>query len=159
MYILTDQWGDESRPVSEGIEEELAAYVDAWTPQQPGIILERVPGEDSAQDSNHAPTAVGAAWLRTFTSEAPGAGFVSDDYPEVAVALRPEVAGHGRGTALMQEMLRVAREEGFPGVSLAVDVGNDRARHVYRKLGYVDSTINGGYDTSGSCHVMVYRFD
>ena len=51
MYILTDQWGDESRPVSEGIDEELAAYVDAWTPQQPGVILERVPGDDSAEDS------------------------------------------------------------------------------------------------------------
>lgn len=167
MYILTDQWGDESRPVSEGIDEELAAYVDAWTPQQPGVILERVPGDDSAEDSapdsaadsGDVPTAVGAAWLRTFTSEAPGAGFVSDDYPEVAIALHPEDSGHGRGTALMQEMLRVACEEGFPGVSLAVDVGNDRARHVYRKLGYVDSTVNGGYDPSGSCHVMVYRFD
>jgi GNAT superfamily N-acetyltransferase len=155
MYILTDQWGDESRPVSEGIDEELAAYVDAWTPDQPGVILEQLPGQSSGGDA----TAVGAAWLRTFTSDAPGAGYVSDEFPEVAIALRPEVSGHGRGTALMQEMLRVARAEGFPGVSLAVDVGNDRARHVYSKIGYVDSAVNGGFDPSGRCHVMVYRFE
>ncbi|MDN5682797.1 GNAT family N-acetyltransferase [Corynebacterium glyciniphilum] len=151
LYILTDQWGDEEQPVSEGIDEELEAYVDRWTPDQPAVILDDL--------SSGTPTPVGGAWLRSFTSEAPGAGFVSDDIPEVAIALRPEFSGRGRGTALMSEMLETARAAGFPGVSLAVDLGNDRARHVYAKLGFVDSTVNGGLDPSGHCHVMVHRFD
>lgn len=151
LYILTDQWGDESRPVSDGIDDELEAYVERWTPDQPAVILEDVGGP--------TPTPVGGAWLRTFTAEDPGAGFVSDDIPEVAIALRPEYAGHGRGTELMSQMLDTARAAGFPAVSLAVDLGNDRARHVYAKLGFVDSEVNGGLDPSGQCHVMVHRFD
>ncbi|MCJ7859106.1 GNAT family N-acetyltransferase [Corynebacterium kalidii] len=151
LYILTDQWGDEDRPVSDGIEEELAAYVGKWTPEQPGIILE--------DTGTATPTPVGGAWLRTFTADDPGAGFVADGIPEVAVAIRPDYSGHGRGTALMSEMLETARAAGFPAVSLAVDLGNDRARHVYAKLGFVDSTANGGLDPSGHCHVMVRYFD
>lgn len=151
LYILTDQWGDEDRPVSDGIGEELEAYVDRWTPEQPGVILEDV--------GSGTPTPVGGAWLRTFTADDPGAGFVADDIPEVAIAIRPGYSGHGRGTALMSEMLTTARAAGFPAVSLAVDIGNDRARHVYSKLGFVDSPVNGGLDPSGQCHVMVHYLD
>ncbi|MDN5581015.1 MULTISPECIES: GNAT family N-acetyltransferase [unclassified Corynebacterium] len=151
LYILTDQWGDESQPVSDGIEAEIEAYVDGWTPEQGGVILETDTGPDAG-------TPVGGAWLRTFTADDPGAGYVADEFPEVAIAVRPEYSGHGRGTALMAELLRVARQAGYPGVSLAVDLGNDRARHVYAKLGYVDSEVNGGLDPSGRCHVMLHRF-
>lgn len=150
LYILTDQWGDTSRPVSEGVEDEIELYVNRWTADQPGVILEDV--------TEGNPTPVGGAWLRTFTSGEPGAGFVADGIPEVAIAVLPGYVGHGRGTALMTEILDVARGAGFPAVSLAVDLGNDRARHVYSKLGYVDATANGGLDPSGRCHVMVHEF-
>lgn len=146
LYILTDQWGDTSRPVSEGIEDELELYVNRWTPDQPGVILEAV------TDSGTLP--VGGAWLRMFTADDPGAGFVADGIPEVDIAVHPDYAGHGRGTALMAQITDVARHAGFPGVCLAVDVGNDRARHVYSKLGYGDR----GLDPSGRCHVMLHEF-
>ncbi|MGV0870365.1 N-acetyltransferase family protein [Corynebacterium kalidii] len=159
LYILTDQWGEEDRPVSDGIDEELDAYVGNWTPDQPGVILEALGTTGATGTAGATPTPVGGAWLRTFTADDPGAGFVADGIPEVAIAIRPDYSGHGRGTALMSEMLETARTAGFPAVSLAVDLGNDRARHVYAKLGFVDSTANGGLDPSGHCHVMVRYFD
>jgi hypothetical protein len=128
LYILTDQWGDEDRPVSDGIGEELEAYVDRWTPEQPGVILEDV--------GSGTPTPVGGAWLRTFTADDPGAGFVADDIPEVAIAIRP---GYFRPRAWHRPDVRDARDgpgRGLPrGVPRRGHRQTDRARHGYSKAG------------------------
>ena len=42
----------------------------------------------------------------------------------------------GLGTALMQELIAAARDRGISQVELAFIEGNDRARHLYEKLGF-----------------------
>lgn len=142
MFHETDTWGDPDREESEHYQDDLVRYVDMWSPDQGGIIA-----VDSGEN-------VGAAWLRFFSADEPGSGFISSEIPEVAIALRPTATGHGLGRALLREALLLARDRGDSAVSLAVDFGNDRARHVYEKLGFTDH----GIDRDEQCHVMIYKF-
>lgn len=79
---------------------------------------------------------VGAAWLRRFTHEAPGYGFVADGIPEVALALRPGAVGRRLSQTLLAGLIQHARHLGYPGVSLAVHDDNPRAAKAYVKAGF-----------------------
>ena len=141
MFRETDTWG-EDRDVSESFTEDVKLYVDAWSPEQGGVILE----EDGEP--------IGASWLRNSTEEKHASGFISSEIPELAIALARGKTGGGLGKKLLMEAVSVARDKGKPGVSLAVDLGNDRAYHVYEKQGFVDQGLN----EKGTCHVMLYDF-
>lgn len=84
-------------------------------------------------------------------------------YPEVrsvlpglaeinALEARPQ--GEGIGTALILAAEQEARMRSMPMAGLAVDVTNDRARHLYERLGYamwahghvIDRWTQRGYD-------------
>lgn len=77
----------------------------------------------------------GAAWLRLFTGDQRGYGWVDDRIPELSIALLPEFRGQGLGTALMEATLSAAREI-YPAVSLSVTKGNP-AEKLYRRFGFV----------------------
>jgi GNAT superfamily N-acetyltransferase/8-oxo-dGTP pyrophosphatase MutT (NUDIX family) len=103
----------------------LARYVQEW-PQHGDLGFAALkPG--SAQP-------VGAAWLRPFSSENPGYGFIDSATPELSVALLPQVRGQGLGTHLLSRLLEAAREQ-YPAVSLSVSIGNP-AEALYRRLGF-----------------------
>lgn len=142
MFRETDTWGEPGREVSEHFQDDLVRYVDMWTPDQGGII------------ANYEGAPAGAAWLRDFTEEEPGAGYISDDIPELAIALRPEMTGLGLGRYLLGATLDHARASGHHSVSLAVDYGNDRARRMYSRFGFADH----GLAPHEGCYVMIYRF-
>lgn len=97
---------------------------------------------------------VGAAWLRTFTADARGWGYVADEYPEVAIALRPGAVGRRLSTKLISGLLDNARELGYPGVSLSVEDGNNRARKSYVNMGFVRI----GRSHAPDHDVMLYKF-
>ena len=75
---------------------------------------------------------VGAAWVRNFTSDDPGYGFVDDDAPELAIAVLADRRGTGIGTSLLESLLSE-----LDRVSLSVDRRNP-ARRLYERVGFVE---------------------
>lgn len=145
MNHLTETWGDEDAAQEQDFSESDRHYVGKWTPDQGGVIVVQA-GEP-----------IGAAWLRTFTSEDPGTGFVEEKYPEVAIALAPGYTGGGLGRRLLTAALDQARDDGRPGVSLCVEKGNDRAQALYEKLGFRYVTTR---ESEGSTYtVMVHTYE
>ena len=129
------QWrGGHRAPIEEVMARpELAMIIADWgRPDDSGFV---------ALDEDGEP--IGAAWYRTFPAHHHAYGFVDESVPEVAVALRRDKRGHGVGTALLQALLKLARAAGFSQLSLSVEEANERARHVYAKLGFrvVSTTV------------------
>ena len=109
----------------------LARYVAGWPRAgDAGVIAE-------------AGTPVGAAWWRRFPPADPGYGFVDEDTPEISIGVRPEHRGQGVGTALLTALVRRARAEDVPALSLSVEPDNP-AVALYRRLGFGDVRTSGG---------------
>ncbi|WP_295644979.1 GNAT family N-acetyltransferase [uncultured Corynebacterium sp.] len=143
MFREAETFGESDRDLPEGFDDDNHRYVDLWTEDQGGIVIQKE-GQD-----------IGAAWFRKCTDEEHCSGYVQADVPEVALALAPGHPGGGLGTLLMERAMLLAKVSGAPGISLAVDFGNDRAEHVYERIGYEHL----GLAESGDCKVMYYRFD
>jgi ribosomal protein S18 acetylase RimI-like enzyme len=88
----------------------LSRYVDNWG--RPG---------DLALIAHETGNRVGAAWLRVFSPEEPGYGFVDDTTPELSIAVVPSRRRHGLGHELMDGLLAAARSAGHDAVSLSVE--------------------------------------
>jgi ribosomal protein S18 acetylase RimI-like enzyme len=88
----------------------LTRYVDNWG--RPG---------DVAVMSTETGHRVGAAWLRLFSEDAPGYGFVDERTPELTIAVVPSRRRHGLGQELLDALLVRAREQGHSAVSLSVE--------------------------------------
>jgi len=96
---------------------ELARYFEGWgRPGDLGVIAD---GE------------VGAAWVRLFTKNDHGYGFVGPHVPELAIGVTRGARGRGVGTALLKDLLsRVGP------VSLSVETDNPAVR-LYERFGFV----------------------
>ena len=84
-----------------------------------------------AEDSLGGP--LGFVWLKTerdYFVDMP-VGHIID------IAVAKEGEGRGIGRALMAAAERWAEDAGYPWLTLNVFEGNDRARRLYEKLGYV----------------------
>lgn len=82
-----------------------------------------------------AGSAIGAAWVRLFTSDAPGYGYISDETPELSIAVSPAYRGQGVGT-LLTDQLFTAVAQAYKAVSLSVWPENPAYR-LYQRLGFV----------------------
>lgn len=89
----------------------------------------------------------GAVWARLFPAEAKGYGFISEEIPELAIAVAPEFRGRGAGTRLLEELIKTARRLKFPALSLSVDRRNPAFR-LYERLGFTDAGISKESDSS-----------
>lgn len=105
---------------------EISRYVEDWG-KPDDIALLAVEMESGKS--------VGAAWLRLFTGEHKGYGYVDDATPELTIAVLPHHRGKGVGEKLMNELLLAARAH-YTAVSLSVSIGNPAARF-YQRLGFV----------------------
>lgn len=123
-------------------EPNLRKYYDGWGRRGDFALLAK----------NDDDQAMGAVWYRIFDSKNKGYGFVDEDIPELGIAVSEEYRGKGVGTALMQNVIKRAREEGYTGISLSVDLENRGAIELYEKLGFQD------YETVGTSKTMVYRY-
>ncbi len=75
---------------------------------------------------------VGAVWTRIMDDY----GHVADDTPSLAMSLYREYRNRGIGTALLERMLELLRNDGYKQVSLSVQKENYAVR-MYRKVGFV----------------------
>ena len=104
---------------------EIARYVEGWG--RPGdlgfLAYEASPG-----------TEVGAVWMRCFTAEHPGYGFVGPTVPELGMAVLPDHREKGIGSALLHRLLEEASAS-YSAVSLSVSAGNP-ARRLYERSGF-----------------------
>jgi len=84
---------------------------------------------------------VGAIWARLFSKDEPGYGFIDENTPELAMAVRAENRSQGIGKLLMEKMIQKLKEESYKQVSLSVDKQN-YASDFYLKCGFevVEST-------------------
>lgn len=105
-------------------DRALARYIDGWPrPSDLGVLAEAAGGP------------IGAAWLRVFTADDPGYGYIADDVPELSMAVAPAWRGRGIGRALLQEIGDRARSAGHRAISLSVERANF-AHRLYISEGY-----------------------
>jgi ribosomal protein S18 acetylase RimI-like enzyme len=103
---------------------ELAHYVAGWgRPGDLGCLAVDAEG-----------LLVGAAWLRRFSADDPGYGFMDDATPELAMAVMPAWRGQGVGSRLLAALLDAAAGR-YATVSLNVQTDNPAVR-LYRRLGF-----------------------
>ncbi len=100
---------------------------------------------------------VGAAWVRCFPKSDRGYGYVSEEIPELAIAVLPAYRGQGIGTQLLQVLLKQVNQS-YSGMSLSVRSGNP-AIALYTRLGFQPvaqtEVVNR---TGGTSFTMVHYF-
>ncbi len=112
-------------------------YLDGWgRPGDAGVVAVAADGQR-----------LGAAWYRLFPPEVPGWGFVAADVPELSIGVTVGARGTGIGSALLDALMTLAREQGYRAVSLSVDRQNP-ARRLYERKGFRDAGISDPTDTS-----------
>jgi GNAT superfamily N-acetyltransferase len=135
MLVEAVNWNpDRPRREADDVlaDPALARYVVGWPrPGDLGVI---------AVDPLDRP--IGACWLRSFSSDEPGYGFVAADVPEIGLAVSPAWRRRGVGRALLRELVEIARRTGIRRLSLAVESGN-RARELYLSEGFVVHAADG----------------
>jgi GNAT superfamily N-acetyltransferase len=109
-------------------EIPLTRYVDNWGRAGDVALM--------AMETGHR---IGAAWLRIFTADAPGYGFVDERTPELTISVVPSRRRHGVGQELLEALLVRAREEGHKAVSLSVEADSPAVafytRHGFEEVG------------------------
>jgi ribosomal protein S18 acetylase RimI-like enzyme len=106
--------------------------------------------------SNDLP--IGAAWLRLWLGEDKGFGYVSDDIPELGLAVSPDYRSGGIGTQLLTQILDMAREK-FLAVSLSVRSDNPVIR-LYTRSGFVKVPGSDHPNRANSTSfTMLHRFE
>ncbi len=104
-------------------EPDIACYVQGWgRPGDWGLL---------ALDEDRP---VGAIWLRLWSGDEIGYGYVSPVIPEFSIALQPEYRNKGLGTRMIKTVISMAQER-YTGLSLSV-VESSPARLLYERLGF-----------------------
>lgn len=122
-------------PFSRDILEEpfMKKYVEDWgRAGDLGYIAVNAAGKPA-----------GSITIRYFDEGNKGFGYVSDDIPELGMALIPESRGQGLGTALMKELFRGMKERGIHKVSLSVAPENAAAMKLYERFGFQEAGMCG----------------
>ena len=126
MLVEAVNWWPERQLSEEDVvtNPDLAHYIDGWPrPNDIGVVAEA-----NGQS-------IGAAWLRYYTHEDPGYGYVGDDIPELTMAVVASWRSRGVGRALVQQLADEARSVGIRSISLSVERANF-AHQLYTSEGY-----------------------
>jgi RsiW-degrading membrane proteinase PrsW (M82 family)/GNAT superfamily N-acetyltransferase len=90
---------------------------------------------------------VGAAWARFLTQSDSGYGYVNDAIPEITLAVAVNARHRGIGQQLLAGLVESAQDLALDGLSLSVEDGNDHARRLYEKSGFLAVGRNGNSNT------------
>ena len=85
---------------------------------------------------------LGAAWYRTYTEASHGYGFVSEDVPELSIAVVVSRRHEGIGRRLLVDLITASVAQGHPALSLSVN-GDNPARGLYESVGFVPVEKHG----------------
>lgn len=100
---------------------------------------------------------IGAAWLRLFSSDNRGFGYIDEGIPELAIAVSPAYRGKGIGTKLLTQIIEVAGNI-YPAISLSVRDHNP-AIDLYQRLGFVKIENREFVNRTGGISLnMIYRY-
>ena len=125
---------DKPTPTADEVlaDPRYAMYLAGWPrPGDFGLIAE--------QDGP-----LGAAWYRTYTAASHGYGFISEDVPELSVAVIASRRREGIGRQLLVNLIDASVAQGYAALSLSVNDGNP-ARRLYESLGFVDVERRGSW--------------
>ncbi len=133
MLVAAYNWNPQKQQPAEHwrAQPEFAKYLDGWKRHDDYGFVVEVDSEP-----------IGAVWMRRFSAEAPGYGYVDDDTPELSMAVLDGFRGRGVGRVLLQAAIDASDD----GVSLSVEDGN-RARALYEAHGFVAVGRVGGSTT------------
>lgn len=123
------------KPFSRDILEEpfMKKYVENWgRTGDLGYLAVNAEGKP-----------VGSIHIRYFDEGNKGFGYVSDNIPELGMALLPEYRGQGLGTALMKELFKGMKARGIEKVSLSVAPENEPAIRLYERFGFQEVGMCG----------------
>jgi GNAT superfamily N-acetyltransferase len=123
-------------------EPDLIHYVAGW-PQDSDIGV-------IAEDPDSNP--VGAVWLRYFSEDDPGYGYVRADVPELSIGVLDVWRRRGVGRALIRSVASRARRRGATMLSLSVERANPAAQ-LYLSEGW--RVVENGRDSD----TMVLELD
>ena len=87
---------------------------------------------------------VGAAWYRTYTDAVHGYGFISEDVPELSIAVIASRRHEGIGRRLLEGLIQASVAQGYTALSLSVNDGNP-ARRLYELVGFVYVEKHGSW--------------
>jgi GNAT superfamily N-acetyltransferase len=126
MLVEAVNWAGDRRVDRDAVmaRPDLFHYVANWPAD--GEIGQVAEAEDYA---------IGACWLRYFTSDDPGYGYVSDDVPELGLAVAAGWRGQSVGRLLLRKTADAAARAGITRISLSVERAN-RAHRLYESEGY-----------------------
>ncbi len=106
---------------------ELSKYVEGWKKKDDiGLIVYEIKSSKP----------VGAVWIRIFSEENRGYGFISEEIPELSIAVIREYRGKGLGTLLLKNLFKIIKGK-YQSVSLSVSKIN-HAIKLYKRLGFYE---------------------
>lgn len=70
---------------------------------------------------------------------------VLDEGQITNVAVRPEDQGNGIGQRMLEELLRIGKNEGLQQYTLEVRKSNEKARRLYERLGFSEEGIRKNF--------------
>jgi ribosomal protein S18 acetylase RimI-like enzyme len=124
--FLWEMLAEAARETSRAVAQTpaTARYVEGWGRDGDlGFVAE---ADDGAS--------MGAAWLRRLRGENKGYGYVDDETPELAIAVRPGTRGAGIGARLLAQLLEAAKPA-YRSISLSVRADNP-AVNLYERVGF-----------------------
>jgi GNAT superfamily N-acetyltransferase len=133
----------------------------AWRrdPQRPAELVKYLDGFGRDGDrgviaEDDAGTAIGAAWYRIFSVHERGDGILAmSNVPELAIAVVKEHRGFGVGHALLAELARRAKDDGYAQLMLSVDPANAPALRLYERVGF--TYLDTDDDARGTSLILV----
>lgn len=111
---------------------DIEKYISNWGTQDGDIAI-------VATTQNQL---IGAVWGRLFSNSDRGYGFVSEQIPEISMAIKQEYRNLGIGTILIKEIERAYLQLNITLLSLSVDKRNPALR-LYKRAGFVKYSEEG----------------
>lgn len=111
---------------------EIRKYAEGWGRK----------GDQSVIAAEKTGRQLGAAWYRLFKQQDPAYGFVSEDIPELTIGVVDDARGRGIGSALMEKIIGIAKDDGHPALSLSVEADNE-AVSLYERYGFLSQGASG----------------
>ena len=143
--------------IREGVEadlpfmEEMLRAAACWSGED-GVDVDEVmsepeiavilrdwgrPGDTASIAESETGQPMGAAWYRFYAKENHSYGFVDEETPELAIAVRRECRNRGLGTSLLERLITEAAKQEVGSLSLSVDRVNYAVR-MYERAGFLN---------------------